>query len=139
MHDERHYPEPEKFKPERFLSTNTEKDQTSIAQNGNGVLADLSAIANDPTAIVFGFGRRLVQGLSPNMSPASTDELILSESARGAITQTHHYGKSWHALSPPLISFPRLTRSRGRRFCKYLSSQAELHREHFTACGCWYF
>lgn len=48
LHDERHFPEPDVFNPDRFII------------NGR-----LEADVRDPTQIVFGFGRRYVHiGLS---------------------------------------------------------------------------
>jgi len=48
MHDERYYPEPDRFSPERFL-------EPKLAPG-------LVEAAHDPSNIVFGFGRRICPG-----------------------------------------------------------------------------
>ena len=51
MHDPNYFPEPDKFKPERFR-------QKVETLKGNNLLALNGLDKDDPASIVFGFGRR---------------------------------------------------------------------------------
>lgn len=50
MRDERYFPSPDEFKPERFLKMVEETDDRLKSLNG--------FYPNDPSSLVFGFGRR---------------------------------------------------------------------------------
>lgn len=52
MHDERQYPRPDTFDPDRFLE-GCRKDGLSIGE-------EMIDSAPDPRSVVFGFGRRCV-------------------------------------------------------------------------------
>jgi cytochrome P450 len=54
LHDPRHFPEPEAFRPERYLEV----------QAGGGWRARALAPAEDPARLAFGFGRRVCPGLA---------------------------------------------------------------------------
>lgn len=70
-HDERVYPEPESFKPERFLTTNGE-------------------LTNDEVEYPFGFGRRQVFDISA-VDLTLTSSLNLSGLAQGGFSRLIWY------------------------------------------------
>ncbi|THH01886.1 hypothetical protein EW145_g6841 [Phellinidium pouzarii] len=59
MRDEKYYPEPESFNPDRYLST-VANDSSDSGDEFEGKMT--SVREDDPSSIVFGFGRRLCPG-----------------------------------------------------------------------------
>lgn len=55
LHDERHFPDPFAFKPERWLPENHSTDTTVAKEGGTPPV--------DPWAVAFGYGRRICPGI----------------------------------------------------------------------------
>lgn len=75
MRDERYYPEPDRFLPERFLDL----EKT--------LPADLDRTPADPSKILFGFGRRYV---SVDTSFAPSDLLVMQHMSRPFLCRWYH-------------------------------------------------
>ena len=66
MHDPHYFPEPNTFNPERFREK-VDKLEGNVLHSLNGLDKD------DPSAVVFGFGRRQVKARCPLKYLAYTD------------------------------------------------------------------
>ena len=58
MNDETYFPQPDVFRPERHASK-AEMSLDGVASlDAEGFVEDNQTIGNDPSSLVFGFGRR---------------------------------------------------------------------------------
>lgn len=71
MRDERYFPEPERFYPERHISRVMEVSQNDSSKSG---LSSFSP--DDPSSLVFGFGRRYVVNISLSVTAMSDQKWL---------------------------------------------------------------